>query len=143
MYLLERDSWHTAPARKPIREETRYTKGATEMSIEEWSSIAAIMVAIGSLAFSFWQRHDNREVMDKLEKVIVSYEKTIVSFERQLKKDEPAKKPDPAKKADQTINELELRRVALEERKQAWKELAGVGSAAWAVYQKMKEDEDE
>ena len=113
------------------------------MSIEEWSSIAAIIVAIGSLAFSFWQRYDNREVMGKLEKVIVSYEKTIVSFERQLKKDEPAKKQEPAKKGDQANNELELRRLALEERRQAWKELAGVGSAAWAVYQNLKEDQDE
>jgi len=100
------------------------------MILEEWYFVVAIVVAVGSLAFSIWQRYDTRDALEKLGKVIVSYEKTIESFERQLKKPEPAD------------HELELRRLALEERRQAWKEIEGAGTAVWSVYQKLKEEQD-
>jgi len=100
------------------------------MTLEEWYFVVAIVVAAGSLAFSIWQRHDTRDALEKLGKVILSYEKTIESFERQLKKPEPASQ------------ELELRRLALEERKQVWKEIRGAGAAVWAVLQDAKEEED-
>ena len=105
-------------------------KNGMTMTPEEWYFTAAIVVAVVSLAFSIWQKYDTRDAMKKLAKVIVSYEKTIESFERQLKSAQPVNQ------------ELELRRLALEERKQAWKEIEGGGSAVWTVYQELTKDEN-
>lgn len=113
------------------------------MTPEEWLVVASWIAAatgIIALVLTICRQHETKEVimnfeegMKSLGKVIASYEKTLRSFERELKQRGTGKPID---------KELEKRKLELEERQQSWRELEGVGTAIWSMYQELKEEED-